>query len=586
MLEDLTIKDFALIDSVTIEFSKGFTVLSGETGAGKSILIGALSFLLGGKSDVDLIRAGTHEADVSGTFLLDGAAGIISPAILLGTSGDAEPQSAADWLMQNSIEPENNRVLLRRYIRDNGKTAAWIQDKPVTRVDLAAFSEFLVDIHGQHEHQSLMHVSEHRKFLDLYAGSTAESVSFTALYAQLVEKRKLLTQFVSSDNDRKQKIDMYSFAVKEINDAKLKPDEDINLEEEENKLSSYEKLYASVDSINTTLSGDETSSVLPLLKKIRHDSTQALGMDKKLTELDTRIESSFYELSDIAEEFSSYAQKLVFDPARLAEVQDRLSLIYNLKKKYASSPSAPLSEVVLYGQEAQLNLDRLGGGTADKAALEKESAELEKKVYTAAKILSEKRKAAAGKMSAAVEQILTKLGMAGTRFAVKIADKPGTEIEQKCGPYGMDNIEFLICANPGAPLLPLAQIASGGELSRVMLALKTVFSQTDPIPTLVFDEIDTGIGGEVAVSVGSHMKNLAKSRQILCITHLASIAVYADKQIKIEKNVFDGKTSSHVHPVNGQERVAEIARMLSGDIESTESLEHAQSMLQKYSGGV
>lgn len=585
MLEDLTIKDFALIDQTTIEFSKGFTVLSGETGAGKSILIGAVSFLLGGKADAQSIRTGAHEASVSGTFLLDTSGSTVQrQAAATGEDGEEEVLSAHEWLEKHGIEPENGRIILRRTLRDNGKSSAWIGGTPVTRADLASFSTFLVDIHGQHEHQSLMRVAEHRKFLDARAGIVDEVNQFTALYASLVEKRRLLDQMNSSNEDRARRIEMYSFALQEINDAKLKTDEDAQLEEEESRLSSYEKLYADIESITGALSGGD-GALVASLRQVRRDCAHAVEMDKTLSDLDSRIESSFYEISDIADEFSSYRDKLVFDPARLQEVQDRLSLIYNLKKKYASSPNAPLSEVLKYAEEAQENLDRLGAGNIDKAGLEKEVAALEKQVYIEAKALSEKRRAAGVKMSGEVEAVLAKLGMPGTKFSVDVAEKPGTGVEQKCGPYGLDNVEFLISANPGSPLLPLAQIASGGELSRVMLALKTIFAGTDPVQTLVFDEIDTGIGGEVAVAVGSHMKNLAKNKQILCITHLASIAVYADNQIKIEKGVSGGRTSSDCRPVAGEERVKEIARMLSGE-ESEESLDHARSMLHKFGGGI
>lgn len=569
MLEDLSIKDFAIIESEHIEFSNGFTVLSGETGAGKSILIGAMSFLLGGKADVNQIRSGAHEAQVSGTFYLD---------------SKENQNPALEWLNDHGIETENNRILLRRYIRDNGRAGAWIGSTPVNRTDLAEFSSFLVDIHGQHEHQSLMRVPEHRKFLDARAGILPEVSAFTALYMELVEKRRLLAQLDSSDADRTRKIDMYNFAVKEIEDAKLKPEEDIQLEEEENRLSSYEKLFAGVDSIRNMLDGGD-ESVVSLLKKIRRESQNISILDKTLSSLDTRIESAFYELNDISEEFGSYANKLVYDPSHLQEVQDRLSLIYSLKKKYASTQSAPLKEVFDYYENAQKSLEQLGAGSENREELMKSVSELEKKVYLAGKNLSEKRRATGDKLASEVEALLKNLGMNGTRFAVSITAKPGDQIEQKCGPYGFDNIEFLISANPGSPLLPLAKIASGGEISRVMLALKTIFAQNDPVQTLVFDEIDTGIGGEVAVAVGSHMKALAKNRQIFCITHLASIAVYADNQIKIEKGVAEGKTVSNVHPIQGEERVSEIARMLSGDADSAASIEHARAMLEKYSGG-
>lgn len=580
MLEDITIKDFALIESTYLEFHKGFTVLSGETGAGKSILIGAMSFLLGGKADVSVIRSGKTEASVIGTFYL-GENNLKS----VSSDENEEPTSAYDWLDKHGIEVEDNRVILRRFIRETGKSGAWINNTPVTRADLVSFSSFLIDIHGQHDHQSLMKVSEHRKYLDSMAGITGDVENFKKLYALLVQKRNELEQYSMSESDRLRKIDMCSFAVKEIDDAKLKKDEDVLLEEEESRLSSYEKLYSSVEEINQLFASSD-ENIIDALKKARRNISYAAELDKSLNSINERIEASFYELSDISEEISSYMQKLVFDPARLEEVHNRLSLIYNLKKKYASSVNAPLKEVFDYFENAQKFLEENSNGNDSKQKLATEIKQLEKEILIKAEDISSKRKACASQLEKEVDSILVNLGMSGTTFGVSIKEKSGSEVEQKCGPYGKDDIEFLISANPGNPLLPLAKIASGGELSRVMLALKTIFAKSDSVGTLIFDEIDTGIGGEIAVSVGNHIKKLALQRQIFCITHLASIAVYADNQIKIEKSVSGGVTASNVHVVVGEERVQEIARMLSGDSSSSESMEHARTMLNKFGGGL
>ena len=576
MLEDLSIKDFALIESDYLEFNKGFTVLSGETGAGKSILIGALSFLLGGKADVHQIRTGATEAAVTGTFYLPPEENLLA--------NPEEPLSARQWLEVHGINIENDRVILRRYIRDTGKSGAWIDNVPVTRADLAQFSSFLVDIHGQHEHQSLMKVSEHRKFLDARAGIENEVANFTKMYALLVEKRKQLQEYCATEGELERKIEMLQFAVQEISQAQLKKDEDVLLEEEENRLSSFEKIYSDVEAINNLFT-ESDNAILGSLKKLRRESTHVAELDKTLASLASRVESSFYELSDICDEFQTYAQNLVFDPNRLQEIQERLSLIYNLKKKYATSVNAPLSEVLVYFNNAQKFLDENSTENNLKAKLTSEISALEKQVLQKALAISAKRKETSKQLSAEVEKILAELGMASTRFSVNIQEKSGSDIEQKCGPYGIDNIEFLISANPGSPLLPLAKIASGGELSRVMLALKTIFARHDAVETLIFDEIDTGIGGEVAVAVGRHLKNLAQNRQIFCITHLASIAVYADNQIKIEKTISGQITASNVYQIEGEQRVSEIARMLSGDSDNEQSLEHARTMLKKFSGG-
>lgn len=564
MLEELDIKDFALIDKAHVEFNKGFTVLSGETGAGKSILIGSLAFVLGGRAGMEQIRTGAHEASVSAVFFL-------------------ESKEAFNWLEEHGIEAEENRILLRRIVRDTGKSSAWIGSTPVTRADLMDFASYLADIHGQHEQQSLMRVPEHRRYLDIYAGITEEVSAFTALYTKLVEKRRILDSFNTNEKERAERVELLSFAINEIEEAKIKENEDVELEAEEAKLASFEKLYGEVEEINQLLSSQE-NSIIPLLKKLKNIVPHAATFDKTLETLDDRLQSSFYELDDISEEFKRYENALVFDPERLAQVQDRLEVLYKLKKKYASSTAASVKEVLEYAENASRELEELTGAGADKSSLETEIAALEKQIYAAAKVLNTKRAAASEKMSLAIETILKSLGMASTKFKVSLTEKPGDSVTQKCGPYGMDDIEFLIAANPGSPLLPLARIASGGEISRVMLAMKSVLSAADTVNTLVFDEIDTGIGGEVAVAVGSHMKKLAEKKQILCITHLASIAVYADNQIKIQKGVEGNSTQTQVFPITEKERVKEIARMLSGDSNSEESLEHAASMLKRFGG--
>lgn len=562
MLEELDIKNFALIELAHVEFNNGFSVLSGETGAGKSILIGSLAFLLGGKASPEQIRTGMQEAQVTGSFYIDS-------------------KEAFNWLEEHGIESEDNRILLRRLIRMNGKSSAWIGGVPVTRNDLASFSEFLVDIHGQHEQQSLMKVADHRRYLDIFADVVDQVNAFTVLYNQLIQKRLILESLNTNESERTEKIDMLSFAINEITEAKLKINEDKELETEESKLSSFEKLYSDIEEIDSVFLGDDSSSgIISLFKRITGIAGKTIDFDKSLESLESRLQSAFYEVDDIADEFRRYKNSLVFDPERLVQVQERLELIYKLKKKYAGGINGSVADIFEYFEKAKGQLEELTESGADKTVLEQEISLLEKKVYLEAKLISDKRKKAAERMSVCVEEILSKLGMNETKFCVQLTEKDGNAIEQKCGPYGMDNIEFLISANPGSPLLPLAKIASGGELSRVMLALKTILSAADLAGTLVFDEIDTGIGGEVALSIGEHMKKLSRKKQILCITHLASIAVYADNQIKIEKGVEGNTTSTNVFQIDGQERIREIARMLSGDSVSQASLEHASAMLK------
>ena len=398
-----------------------------------------------------------------------------------------------------------------------------------------------------------------------------------------MEKRKILAELSTSDTEKKEKVMLLSFAIEEIEKSKLKPFEDEELAAEETKLLQYEQLYSDVDtSVAMVSSGEGTIS--SLLKKLNGNLSRASEIDKDLESLQSRIENAFYEISDIAEELKNYRNSLTFDPERLRVIQERNTELYKLKQKYASSVNAPISEVIEYGENAKIQLENLSSSEEKISLLKNEIKELESKVYGDAKKLSEKRKMAATTMSKAVVEVLSNLGMKATEFTVLVDLKPGDTEAQKCGPYGIDDVEFIFSANIGSPLKPLAKIASGGELSRVMLALKTVLCSVEnenTTETLVFDEIDTGIGGEVAVSVGQHIKELSKNHQIFCITHLASIAAFADNQIKIEKSLKDSMTTTTVYELSPEERVTEIARMLSGDAFSEASLEHARLLLQK-----
>ena len=559
MLENISVKNIALIDSLFVEFEKGLNVLSGETGAGKSILIGALTLLLGGKTSTDFIRTGTDEAAVSGSFFI----------------GNKHIE-ALKWLDEHGIEPEDNRVLIRRNLKQNGRSNAWIQSTPVTRNELEDFTSLLVDIHGQHDHQSLFRIAEHRRFLDSFAGINNEVKMFTSLYAELAEKRTELENLNLSEKELAEKQELLQFAIDEITKAKLKEDEKEELEAEEKRLNQFEKLFEALNTASQLFSDE--SGIISLTKKAMHNLETAKNCDEGLEDLLKRLETGYYELDDISSSIDSYLSKLTFNPERVEQVQERLSLIYKLTKKYG----ATIHDVLNYAQNAEEQLEGLSKREAGKSELEQKIGILQSKLLKLGRILSEKRKEASSKLQKEVEEVLSNLGMPKTKFQVRVDTRLPEGNRLSANPYGFDDIEFMISPNAGEPLRPLAKIASGGELSRVMLALKTVLAEGDEADTLIFDEIDTGIGGEVAISVASHMKKLSQKKQILCVTHLAVIASHADNHIKIEKNTMGQTTKTSAAAVFGKTRLEEIARMLAGDELSEASLKHAEELLVKY----
>lgn len=562
MLEELIIQDYALIETLHITFEGGLNILTGETGAGKSIIVGALGFILGAKVDTDIIRTGREEVRVS--------------AIL---SVDSHNMEALNWLTDHGIEPEEGKIILRRSLKQNGRGSMFIQNVPVTRNDLADFTSLLFDIHGQHEHQLLLKRESHRRYLDRFAGIEEEVLQFNRVFTTLSEKRKLLENSRSSERDRQARMEMLTYAIEEIEKARLRIGESEELEQESRRMGAHEKLAAYIETACELLfEGD--ASCLAALRRVRSSLEGALSIDSTLAALAEGINSTYYDLEDWADQLRTYRNNLTFDPRRLEEIEERLALLYRLKKKYGATEE----EILGYKQKAEEELDHLAHFEENRAALEAEIASLEREVIQRARSITQKREKAAEELSVKITAILASLGMSRSRFAVSVLPKTQGSDSLLCGPYGAEDIEFFISPNPGEPLKELSRIASGGELSRVMLAIKTILAHSDTVETLVFDEIDTGIGGEVALAVGEHLAQLGRIKQIFCITHLASIAVRADNHLKVEKSVVGDRTVTTVRPLSDRERKEEIARMLSGDASAGVALAHAEELLARYRG--
>jgi DNA repair protein RecN (Recombination protein N) len=577
MLEELSIRNYALIDNLSISFEDGLNILTGETGAGKSIIVGSLSFLLGAKADSDIIRTGSEEAGVSAVISI-------------------HPDNADvfSWLAARDIEAEDARVVVRRNLKASGRSSVYIQNIPLSRAELSEFMALLFDLHGQHDHETLLRKEAHRRYLDRFAGIEAEVSAFNSLFLCLTEKKKAFEVQVNSERDREARIELLSYAVDEITKAAPKPGEGRELEAEAQRLSSFEKLSTQAENA-AGFFFDGESSVLSLARQARSFVESAAALDESLSALARRMDDLYYEAEDLAEELRAYRDGLSYDPQRLEEVEERLALLFRLKKKYGGknvvgndfgdgiSGVTEEEALLAYSAGAEREIEALSQSEENRAKLKAEIAAREKEIAALAAALSVKRKEGAGALAQAINTILLRLGMPKARFEVRVASKgQGPSGNLICGPWGADDVEFLISANPGEPLKELARIASGGELSRVMLAVKTVLAVSDTLETLVFDEIDTGIGGEVALAVGEYLEKIGGLKQIFCITHLASIAVRADNHIRVEKSAGGGRTVTTVKTLSGKARQEEIARMLAGDSAGGAALAHAGDLLQKY----
>lgn len=561
MLEKLTVRGYALIDSVEVEFGGGFNILTGETGAGKSIIIGALGLLFGEKGDTDSIREGKDEAEVSCSLNI------------------AENREAEAWCREKGIKPDEGVLLLRRTVKRSGRGSIFIQSALMTKQDLQELTSLLVDVHGQHEHQTLFRIENHRILLDRYAGTEESAAVLHEEFLRLGARKKEFDELIRTERDRLRETDILQFSVNEIEKADLKIGEEEELEQEIRVLSDHEKLFKLIDEIYENTAESRGGS-LAKIRTARTALAEVARIDETMGELLKRLENAFYEIEDINESIADYRDRVDYSPEKLEQLETRLSLIHGLEKKYGNS----VEEVLEYLEKSRSSLSRMENWEEEKAELQREIKQLEKGIYEKASALSDRRARGAKELETKIQESLRHLGMPDAEFSVQLKRKLSENGKPVCGSYGFDRIEFLISPNKGEPEKPIRQIASGGEISRIMLAIKTVLSETDTVNTLIFDEIDAGIGGEVALEVAEHLNRVARSKQVLCITHLASIAVRADNHIKVEKVMSGDRRVTTIRTLTGDQRIKEIARMLSGDTIRDASLSHAKEMLSEFHG--
>ena len=559
MLEELVVQNYALIDRLQVRFSPGLNILTGETGAGKSILIGALGLVLGMKADTGAIRAGTEEIDVSGIVKLD---------------NNPDVQT---WMEEKGIAAENNSIIIRRVVKKNGKGTIYVQSTPFTLTVLRELTGMLFDLHGQHEHQSLLSPENHRRLLDHYGNITAPVTAFSVLYTRLLKVREEHAALIAEQRERARKVELLEYAIQEIEDAKLKVGEEEQLRQEQHLLANHERLIHLVEEVYGA-TAESRGGALSNLRQARGLLAEIVKIDSHLNDSNRQLDNVFFELEDFVENLDRYKGSINFDPARLEKIEERLDLIKRLEKKYGGT----IEEVLAHLEESRRALEGIQNSDATQKKLEEQITGLEKEIKARAANITHLRKQAAVGLQEKIVGELRQLGMPKVRFQVQIEDRTSDSGKVLYAGTGKDKVEFLIAPNLGEPFKKLVQIASGGELSRIMLAIKTVLAESDHINSLIFDEVDAGIGGEVAIAVGERLKGLAKSKQVLCITHLATIAVQADNHIKVEKITQADRTVTRVSSVTGPEQQEEIARMLAGDRTGDTSLKHAQELLQKY----
>ena len=552
MLSQLYIENIAVIRQATIDFQQGFHVFTGETGAGKTILISAINAVLGGRTFKEIIRTGETRATVSALF----------------TEISEELCKKIEVL---GYPLEDNQLLVQREIDLSGKGQCRLDGRPATAAMLREVCSLLIDIHGQHDNQELLSAEKHLGFLDSYGAYPQEMAAYTAAYERMCECAARLDKLQMDESYKLQRMDILQFQIKEIGDAKLTDGEEERLVEQQKRIRNAERITESLGAVYTLLNGngEEMRGVLEALEEV---STELDTAAKYLTEFggySEKLSDAYYMLEELGSRARDTLEDADFDPRQLDAIESRLDTIYKLKKKYGNS----IAEILEYFERISEEYQSLELSDELTAHLQRELDEATLELHTVAEALTACRLAAAAEFSERVEQELAYLDMAGVRFSITRREKP-------YGPTGADEMEFMICTNTGEEAKPLAKIASGGELARIMLAIKNVLAEKDGIGTIIFDEVDTGVSGRAAQKIGKKLAEVARHRQVICVTHLAPVAACAAHHYRIYKTVEDGRTFTRVEELTRPQRVQELARIMVGENITDSALKSAEEMLE------
>ena len=556
MLQELSIQNFAIIPELRLSFREGMTVLTGETGAGKSIIIDALGLLTGGRGSTDFIRQGAAKAVLEGLFTKPNS------------------QRFADFLEELGIESDDESLLLQRDLLQSGKNVCRVNGRMVNTNVLRQIGEYLVDIHGQNEHQELMNAERHLNMLDEFGGKELKEVKerYEELYADFQKSLSIYKKRMKNEKEFAQRVDMLNFQVNEIEEAALVADEEVRLQEERNRLANFQKISDNLKQAYEALASDDDSSLDRVGQALQAMETIE-EIDREYAAIAEMIATAFDTLQEAASSIDRQKDMLDMDEARLDEIETRLELINQLKRKYGET----IQDILDYYQEISEELADVEEQGESLEDIEAKTKHLRRSAWEQGFKLRQMREAFALDLTKEIQSELKGLYMDKTQFEVRF-----TEYEKfHLAPEGIETCEFYLSANPGEPLKPLVKVASGGEMSRVMLALKSIFAKSAGITSIIFDEVDTGVSGRVAQAIADKIHKISSNSQVLCITHLPQVAASADYQYLIEKEVVAGRTQTNVMELEEIDRVQEIARMLSGQEITGLSLEHARELLYR-----